>query len=371
MHLDHVHLGCFSNVVNWKNIDNTVALHDYRDQVLWYQANPAVWGWMEGDSTVPGHKIGWNMSYVSGLQADDVEFYQDATAIQATNGNVTSGLGNVAFAVQAGQWVNFSFNQVCRAIYVDPAVNNFNARLTNIILNIDPQTSGIAGQCGQNTANAFDLQSDGVDLSLTNVDAYTSQTFAAIGGGNSGALHIAGTFRDAYSAYSPGLPGFKVNNGGALDMPHGLNGLFPGPSAGPKIQGNSNWPIVGAGDLYLSANPGEARNLYFVRNSNSGGFAARWGWVLDNTPETGSNAGSNLRLDAKSDTGANIFSPIGINRATGVVNLNNGAVVAGGLELPNGARAVLPTSCAGQVTGALFSVTQAPGTGYGLVGICP
>jgi hypothetical protein len=52
------------------------------------------------------------------------------------------------------------------------------------------------------------------------------------------------------------------------------------------------------------------------------GAAMRWQMLLgDTTAETGVNAGSNFALNALSDTGAALSTPIAINRATGAVTL--------------------------------------------------
>lgn len=346
MHVDHVHLGCFNIVSKFVNIDNTISLHDFRDQILWYQFSSDVVGYTEGDSAHVGHKIGMDMAYVSGIELSDVEFYQDWTGIRASDASVQSGLGTVTFGVQALQANNMSFNQTCQAITLAASTTHFSGRFSNVILNVDPQTSYIAGQCGSAWPYAFNLASDNVDVSISNLDGYVTQTLAKIGGGTSGTLHLPGSTRASYSAFSTGAPGILVANGAALDMPSDVNALFPVTgAAGPPISGATNWPNVVNTTQWIHGPSGTARQqLFLTTPTNGSGDQTRWGVRVDNTAEGGSaNAGSGFLVDRYADNGSYIDSPLSINRSTGIP------------QFPNSLQMSAPLVCTGLPTGEIFN----------------
>ena len=340
--IEHVHLGCVNVVTKMQRIDNTVSIHDYRDQLWWFQFNSDLVGYTEGDSTHAGHKIGLDCYYCSGLQMTDVEFYQDAIGIRGTDQTVNSGLGGVTFAVQAGQWANISFNQTCQAITVAASTTHFSARLTNVILNVDPQTSGIAGQCGSKTNQpyAFNLNSDNADVSILNLDGYLAQSLGQVGGGTSGGLHIGGNVRISYSAYGTGSPAFTVNAGGVLDMPSTVNALFPASGAGPICSGSGcrDWPSMAMGDTWIQGPSGTAKQLNFVLSSSTGTYSTQWG-VVDDT------SGNFALYRYNTSTGVFIDSPFGVNNSTGQIFFYDGA---GGN---------FPTSCTSQPTGTIWNST--------------
>lgn len=353
--IEDVALGCFNSPLRMSHIDNTVNLVGFRDQIQWYQFNPDVVGYTMGDAGSPGHKVGWDFSYVSGLQATNVEFYLDAIGIRGTEASVQSGLGTVTFAVQAGQWTNISFNQVCRAMTVTSPTTHFNARLTNVVLNVDPQTSGIAGQCGNSSGApfAFDLGSDNVDVSIANLDGYLSQSIARVGAGNGGALHLPGNTRMTYSAYGPGAPAFQMAAGSVLDMPSDANFIFPAGGAGPFCVGScTNAPTVGTNANWLRGSAGTARQQMFMTDGPNGGFISRWGLVADNTPENGNQTGSNFSIYRFSDDGSYVDAPMSIPRNTGIP------------RFPNGLKAVFPQSCSGRMTGDIWN-------NVGTLSVCP
>jgi hypothetical protein len=102
--------------------------------------------------------------------------------------------------------------------------------------------------------------------------------------------------------------------------------------AGDTMTGNL---IIGAATGYASVNvvPAQAGNsaLFGLQKSGSGvinainaanGSSLRWGVQLGNAvAESGSNVGSDFSIDAYSDSGASIGSPITITRATGKVEI--------------------------------------------------
>jgi hypothetical protein len=98
-------------------------------------------------------------------------------------------------------------------------------------------------------------------------------------------------------------------------------------------------------------------NRVLLANANQGGIAAvdfsigtlantptnRWRWGTDGSTESGSNAGSNLTLTRFSDAGANIGTPISINRATGLFTLTS-LNVSGAMTQNSVAVALKPTT---------------------------
>ncbi|MGV9243596.1 hypothetical protein [Streptomyces sp. NPDC003710] len=81
------------------------------------------------------------------------------------------------------------------------------------------------------------------------------------------------------------------------------------------------------GALYMAAAAGTAKNLYFTDDVLvvSGGTATgkRWGLQADGTAETGSNVGTDFRVNRYSDTGAFVDTPVFVKRSTGVVGIGN------------------------------------------------
>lgn len=70
------------------------------------------------------------------------------------------------------------------------------------------------------------------------------------------------------------------------------------------------------------------------------GTSARWIFYTDNTAESGGNAGSDFGIVRYSDAGANIGTPLTINRASGLVTMATGLSLTGGaLVLPTGTAA--------------------------------
>ena len=353
---DHNRWGCFNTVQQMRYVDNTISINDWRDQTWWYIGSTDLLGWMEGDATHTGHRIGWDMYYVANLQATNVEFYEDWTGMRGTDATVTSGLGNVIFAAQALQLSNISFNQTCQGIILANGTTHFNGRMTNVIANSDVQTSGVSGQCAQAWPSFFNLASDNMDVAINNLDGYTFQTIATIGNGTSGALHLAGNVRGSYSAWASGAHAFVVNANGAIDMPNDYNAIFPGSGAGTVLSGSPNWPIVSAGgQRWLTGAAGTARQEFYLSNSIS-----RWSTTTDPSAETGSNTGSNFGIYRYADNGNFVDIPFGITRSTGTVAIKDGLVIV-----------PLPTSCSGQATGTIYN-TQVAATGGGsAIGVCP
>jgi hypothetical protein len=345
-YFSHMQLGCFNVGMKFGKVDNHIKVDDVDFIMLWYQAYNDVWGYMEGDSTVTGHKVDIDMYYLSDANFDSVQFYQSWAAIRATNASVGSGLGTVTFAGQGLMFNGTNFNQVCQAIVLADSSTVFNADFTNTVMNIDPQTSFTAGQCGAQWPYAININSNSADVSFTNLNGFMAQTLANVGGGTSGGLHLSGRVRMSYSSFAAGAPAIKVNTGGLLDMASGVNNLFPANgSAGPQCSGACrNWPTLPAGDQWLTGAAGTIRQSLFSTVTAHGAFQTRWGILTDNTTETGTgNAGSNWALARYADSGSFLDFPISIQRSTGVP------------YLVNGLQANLPTSCTSQPTGTLWN----------------
>jgi hypothetical protein len=71
----------------------------------------------------------------------------------------------------------------------------------------------------------------------------------------------------------------------------------------------------------------------FLNAAAPTGQKLRWAWVEDVVAESGGNAGSNLSLIAYGDAGAQIHSPVSVNRASGavaMVGVANGSDAAAG-----------------------------------------
>jgi hypothetical protein len=342
-HFEHLHLGCFNTAIRFNRVDNVVTIDDFNDQVFWFQFSRDVVGYMEGDSTHTGHKIGWDMNYVADLIVNGAHFYQDWAAISANNQTVTSGLGPLTFAVQGMHLTNVGFNQVCQAIVLGTNAI-FEGRMTNVFLNTDFQVSS-STQCSGYWKSAFNLNSNNAELTITNLKVYLAQIIATIGGGTTGILSIHGIHVGGYANYINGDPAFVVASGASLDIPHDLNGIFTtNGSAGPIISGAFNW-LTSMFGARIQGNVGTARQLLFSTNLATGGLGTantRWGIRTDATAESGSNAGSLFSVDRYNDDGSFNDSPIVIPRTTGVPFFKDG--IAG----------TLPTSCSGKPTGTIW-----------------
>jgi hypothetical protein len=93
----------------------------------------------------------------------------------------------------------------------------------------------------------------------------------------------------------------------------------------------------------ISASAGQARELSFQTGGSS-----RWTIRTDTTGETGSNAGSDLTIVARTDAGATLSTPLKITRSTGLITLTGTLLTAvsatggAGLRVPHGAAPTSP-----------------------------
>lgn len=111
---------------------------------------------------------------------------------------------------------------------------------------------------------------------------------------------------------------------------------------------------VSSGGAVLLANRPAAQNG-IVRYQTAG--SDRWWAGVNNSAESGSNAGSNYIVQRYSDAGSVIDSPLTIVRSTGVVQLSDG------VSLPQLTVATLPT-CNASYKGVLAAVSDATSPTY-------
>lgn len=133
---------------------------------------------------------------------------------------------------------------------------------------------------------------------------------------------------------------FTVNSESTTDIyevvtfqPFVLNGMLP--LSGGTMTGNLNVNTSAAtNNTNLSASAGYARTTTYQT-----GTATRWVEGVDGSSESGSNAGSNWNLSRYNDAGTLIDTPVAVNRATGVMTINDGLILPDGylqLVTPSG-----------------------------------
>ena len=254
-YIEHSLLGCFTRGTKFHYVDNAIDIHDVNYQIFWYQFSSDLVGWTEGDANHIGNKIDWDIQYLADLHAEGVQFYQSYAAMMGTDATVSSGLGNVTFAMQAGQMANMNFNQVCQALILAANTTHFSARMANIALNVDPQTSypqNSVNQCGSAFPYAFNVNSNNAHVAINNLDGYYVQSVANIGGGTAGEFSVFGMRTKNYSAFANGANAFNVNTGAVLDIPADMNALVStATSPGYTFVGTPNWPTLSAGGIQL------------------------------------------------------------------------------------------------------------------------
>lgn len=78
------------------------------------------------------------------------------------------------------------------------------------------------------------------------------------------------------------------------------------------------------GAFWLAAAAGTYKNMYFTNDTTvvNGGNGKRWGLQSDITTESGSNIGTNFRINAYNDSGSFLSTPLFIQRSNGRVGVN-------------------------------------------------
>jgi hypothetical protein len=147
---------------------------------------------------------------------------------------------------------------------------------------------------------------------------YASST--AEGGSNAGSDFIVQNCNDAGTVLGTPL---QINR---------ATGLVTIGSGNLQVNGGATVGTnTAAATLLLNGPAASNRTIYFETAGS-----ARWMMFANNTAEGGSNAGSDFQINAVSDAGGFLATPLQITRATGLVTLNNGlsfgsAVAPGGV----------------------------------------
>lgn len=109
-------------------------------------------------------------------------------------------------------------------------------------------------------------------------------------------------------------------------------GFTPVNKAGDTMSGSLG--VVGS--LTIDGTAGSSRTLAYTTSGSS-----RWQWVTTSTAESGSNVGSDMGLNAFSDAGSFLSTPILIKRSTGLVTVqtalqsNGDSALNGGIHISN------------------------------------
>lgn len=80
--------------------------------------------------------------------------------------------------------------------------------------------------------------------------------------------------------------------------------------------------LLAAADMYIEGSNATNKNLYFSSKKYKDSTGKRWGIQTDNTTESGSNVGSDLRINSYDDVGAYVRTPFFIKRSNGFVGIN-------------------------------------------------
>lgn len=105
--------------------------------------------------------------------------------------------------------------------------------------------------------------------------------------------------------------------------PYNQPNAFGMPTASRYVR--SVVPLLGASDIYIEQDNTTNKNLYFSSKRYKDETGKRWGIQTDNTTESGSNNGSDFRINSYSDTGAFVRTPIFIKRSSGLIGIGNSA----------------------------------------------
>lgn len=349
-YVEHAFLACFTRGTKFVRVDNTPVLSDIHYHVKWFTFSSDVLGWMQGNNTHACNRIDWEMGYVAALHANAIEFFESCAAIYAYDATVTNGVGVLTFAVQSGNWSDITFSQVCQAIILQNATTHFDANLANVVLSVDPSTS-TPTQCGGFTPVAFGLNSDNVNVRISNLDILDAQTIVNLGGGSPGVIppYFSADINlvQTYSQYTNGNAAFIAAAGACLDI-RGINKLFSqNASAGPHFSGAGVTSIgsgcpTSRGLMQALTGPESAPRQFLFQADTATAAAAlgRWGIVAEATT-------SDLGFFRYNNSGAFVDIPFAINRASGMAFVNDGLTASGTINLngASGAGASSKTVC--------------------------
>ena len=200
----------------------------------------------------------------------------------------------------------------------------------------------------------------------------------AIAGGISTVLFGSGSSSSPSAAFATANTGFYSSGGNEIGV--ATNGVYSGKFS------TSGYKAETSGVTALQAiSSGAAASLVADRPAGSVGSTRirtagvdRWALEATTTAESGSNAGSNLTLNAYSDAGALLGTALTVNRATQVVTLTQPPVMSGAsvtaLPLTTAVSGVLPIANGGTgsstntqsltIVDVVSGTTQAAAVGY-------
>lgn len=185
-----------------------------------------------------------------------------------------------------------------------------------------------------------------------------------------GTIPMAGSFTTLSASSTVSGAGFTARfaSPGPIGSTTPSTGAFTTVSATSTVSGVGL--IAGTSGISIgSSAQASAAGLNF--NTAAGQFrlstfytasAGRWQVGVDNTTESGSNAGSNYVIWGLNDAASAYTVQISVNRATGVMNLPNGATITGGTSNNHSIGATTPSTGAFTTLTANNTVTLAPVT---------
>jgi hypothetical protein len=357
--MQNVWFGCFTRGVRFHQVDNTVSLHNLRFDT--YTNLPPVVTYMEAN------KVDMDIAYLANPQMSDVEFYQSWRPIQLTNATVTSGFGNVTFALANLQGTNISFNEVCQGVVPTSSGVYGVGDLTNVIAARDTT----AGSCPTAGAAFFDFSSSNANWAITNLRGAYMQTVADLGPG--GNLRLTSADVQQYGAFAAGGVAFGVDSAALLQISGTpFNAIRPStsPAAGAIIGCSIAYPSScgtlaplasgppGQGYVQLenSAAPYSGQAAFYTPDGSRQGFVGRAtasaGMLINSD-----NGNVAITAGDSSGNGSITLAP----SSGGAQGLVTAALTGGHTALTIGA---MPTTCSGLATGTLVN-------NGGVANVCP
>lgn len=329
-YVSNVLINCFDNDFKFNSVDNTLSMHNIREDAIWYQGSLQVFNFVEN---TPPHGIGWKVSYLANIQATNVEISWKRLGILLTDGQAQNGFGSLAFAGADWQISNISFNEVCQAMSVANGTTHFaggsagNGVGDNYLMNVtafaDTNTSN-ATQCAGKTPIMFNFASDNVAVDIIGLNVGYSNTIAQIGGGSSGWLRITNARAQQYSAFNAGQPAYIAANGAYADIHGDALAIVPASGAGPYFSGSAiaPFPMIGTGQVVSpsASAPADLNFGLFPPSPSAAGAVTYWGWRMDTS--------QNFALRAYSN-GTYAFSPLMVNRENGATAFGGNVAMTG------------------------------------------
>lgn len=230
--------GCWNKGLNIQQVDQTIKLDNLEYAYWWGLNNSAVTTYVENN------KIDMDLCYAANPQMNDIEFFQSHISVRLTNCTVTSGFGNVTFALNGGQMNNISFNEVCQGMSINGATTVVQFIMNNVIAYGDTTTG-----CPKALPVFFNFASDQANVGLSNVNAGDVQSLISLGNGVAGDAVLQNISIISYSAFTTGGSAILLSTGAEMKLDATpFNALRPAVGAGPIVGGGAS----GQGTLYES-----------------------------------------------------------------------------------------------------------------------